>query len=139
MLVTIPPLRNGVLSPGTYLATLDEIEAAFDQSGSSMRPALNAALRHAAALIWSRDASAILYVNGSYVTEKLDPLDVDVAARSDVWDDGMFAATFSAAYPSEIGLVDLYFNPHLSTQHMEDLFREVQASSVKKGIIQLMP
>lgn len=137
--MTIPPLRNGVLPPGTYPATLDETEAAFDQSGSSTRPALNVALRHAAALIWSRDMSAILYVNGSNVTDKLDPFDVDVAARSDVWDDGLFAATFSATYPSEIGLVDFYFNPHHSTQRMEDLLREVQTSSTKKGIIQLMP
>jgi hypothetical protein len=73
------------------------------------------------------------------VTGELDPLDVDLAARSDVWDDGLFAATFSAAHPGEIGLVDFYFNPKQSPQHMEDLFREVQASSAKKGIIQLMP
>ena len=137
--MTIPQLVNGVLPPGTYLATLDEIAAAFDQPGSSTRHALNAALRHAAALIWSRDATAIVYVNGSYVTDRLDPLDVDLAIRSDVWDDTQFALALSAAHPSEDALVDFYFNPKQSAQHMEDLFRDIQGSHAKKGIIQLVP
>lgn len=127
---------KGVLPAGTYPATLDEVEAAFDQPGSSTHPALDAALRHAAALIWSRDASAILYVNGSYIPEKIDPLDVDMAVRSDVCDDTLFAATLSAVHPAEVGLVDFYFNPKQSAQHMEDLFREVQGSRATKGIIQ---
>src|SRR5262249_47579652 len=84
--MTIPPLVNGVRPPGTYPATFPEVLAAFDQTGSSIRPALNTALEHAARLIRSKDASAILYVNGSYVTDKLAPLDVDLAVRSDVWD-----------------------------------------------------
>lgn len=135
----IPSMVNGMLPPGTYQATLDEIESAFNQVGSSTRPTLNTALRHAATLIWSRDASAVLYINGSYVTEKLDPLDLDVAVRSDVWDDTMFASAFSATHPGEIGLVDFYFNPKQSSQHMEDLFRGVQGSNAKKGIVQVMP
>jgi len=135
----IPPLVNGVLPPGTYLATVPEVLAAFDQTGSSIRPTLNSALEHAARLIWSRDASAILYVNGSYVTDKLDPLDVDLAVRSDTWDDMQFVAAFSAAHPSETALVDVFFNSMHSTQHMEDLFRDIQGKSAKKGIIQLLP
>lgn len=137
--MTIPPFVNGVLPAGTYVATLAELQAAFDQPGSHTRPALHAALEHAATLIWSRDTAAILYVNGSYVTDKLDPLDVDVAIRSDVWDDSLFVAAFSAAYPGDEVLVDVYCNPQQSTQHMEELFREIQGSSTKKGIIQLIP
>lgn len=137
--MAIPPLTNGVLPPGTYPATLGELRAAFDQLGSSTRSALNAALLHAATLIWSRDATAIVYVNGSYVTDKLDPLDVDVAVRSDVWDDTLFATAFSAAHPGEEALVDFYFNAKQSAQRMEDLFREIQGTSARKGIIQLLP
>jgi hypothetical protein len=137
--MSIPPLVNGVLPPGTYSATLDEVRAAFDQAGSRTRLTLHAALAHAAAFIWSRDATAILYVNGSYVTDKVDPIDVDVAVRSDVWDDTQFAAAFSAVHPGEEALVDFYFNPTQSAQHMEELFREIQGSTAKKGIIQLMP
>ncbi len=137
--MAIPAIVNGVLPPGTYPATLGEVQAAFAQAGSSTRPALSLALHHAATLIWSRDATAILYVNGSFVTAAVDPLDVDVAVRSDVWDDTMFAGAFSAAYPGEMALVDFYFNPKQNSQHMEDLFREIQGSSAKKGIIQLLP
>lgn len=137
--MTIPPLANGVLPPGTYPATLGEIGAAFDQPGSSTRPALNEALRHAATLIWSGDVTAILYINGSYVTDKLDPLDVDMAIRSDVWDDMLLAAALTATHPAEAALVDFYCNAQQSTQRMEDLFREIQGSGTKKGIIQLIP
>lgn len=137
--MTIPPLVNGVLPSGTYQATYTELVAAFDQSGSSTRTALSSALLHASTLIWSRDATAILYVNGSYITDKLDPLDVDVAVRSNVWDDRLFLATFSAAYPGEEALVDFYFNSKQSAQHMEDLFREIQGQGIRKGIIRLLP
>ncbi len=138
--MALPRLRpDGTLPPSTYLATLGELVAAFDQSGSTTRPALNAALQHAASLIWSRDATAILYVNGSYITDKLDPLDVDLAVRSDVWDDTLFASAFSSAHPGEEALIDFYFNRKQSAQHMEDLFREIQGSSNRKGIIQVLP
>lgn len=138
--MALPHLRpDGTLPPGTYPATLGELVAAFDQSGSTARPALNMALQHAATLIWSRDATAILYVNGSYVTNKVDPVDVDLAVRSDVWDDMLFLAAFSAAHPGEEVLVDFYFNPKQSAQHMEDLFREIQGSNTQKGIVQLLP
>lgn len=63
--MAIPPLVNGLLPPGTFPATLGELRAAFDPPGSGTRPALNTALQHAATLIWSRDTTAILYVNGS--------------------------------------------------------------------------
>jgi hypothetical protein len=82
---------------------------------------------------------AILYVNGGYITSKLNPLDVDVAIRSDVWDDSRFAAAFSAAYPGEEALVDFCFNPQQSAQQMEDRFRDIQESNAKEGIIRLIP
>lgn len=135
----VPPLVNGVLPSGTYSATFAEVEAAFDQPGSSTRPTLTQALQHAAILIWSRDASAIVYVNGSYITEKPNPLDLDLAVRSDVWDDTAFLAAFSVAYPTEVALIDVFFNTTGSAQHMEDLFREIQDKSARKGIIRLLP
>ncbi|HEV8191390.1 MAG TPA: hypothetical protein VGP82_07875 [Ktedonobacterales bacterium] len=67
------------------------------------------------------------------------PLDVDSAVRSDVWDDTQFAVAFSAAYPGEAALVDACFNPQQSSQHMEELFREIQGSAAEKGFIQLIP
>jgi hypothetical protein len=135
----IPPFVNGVLPPGTYPAQVAELATAFDQPSSTARPALNLALRHAVTLIWSRDPSARIYVNGSYVTAKRDPLDVDVAVRSDVWDDTQFAAAFAAAYPGEVALIDLFVNTTQSAQRMEELFRDIQGQQAQKGIIQLLP
>lgn len=59
--------------------------------------------------------------------------------RSDVWDDMLFAAAFSAAHPGEEASMDFYFNPKQSSQYMEELFREVQGTSISKSIIQLLP
>ena len=135
----IPPLVNSVLPPGTYPASFAELVAAFDQPGSTTRPTLNQALRHAVTLIWSRDALAIVYVNGSYVTDKCDPVGVDIAIRSDVWNDTQFAAVFAAAHPGEVALVDFFFNPQQSAQHMEELFRLIHGQQAQKGTIQLLP
>lgn len=136
--MTIPPLVNEVLPPGTHPATLDETAAAFVQPGPRTRPALDVALRHAIALIWSKDPSAVILVNGGYVTSKADPVDVDIAVRSDVWDDTSFAVALAAAYPDDVALVDAFFNATHSPQHMEDLFREVPGSQSRKGIIRLI-
>ena len=62
-----------------------------------------------------------------------------MAVRSNIWDDTQFAAAFAATHPAEAVLIDVYFNPKQSAQHMEDLFREIQGSSARKGIIQVLP
>lgn len=112
---------------------------AFDRRESTTRPALNRALQHAVTLIWSTDANASIFVDGSYITSKVDPIDVDLAVRSDIWNDTAFAAAFAGAHPGEEQLVDFFFNARHSLQHMEDLFRTVQGSYALKGIVQLIP
>src|SRR5579884_3620260 len=105
--MALPQLRaDGTLPPGTHRATLTELAAAFDQSSSTTRPALGAVLHNAVALIRSRDPAAIIYVGGSYVTDKRDPSDIDLAVRSDLWTGTAFDAAFSAAHSSEVHLID---------------------------------
>lgn len=137
--MAVPPLKDGLLPPGVYSASLAEVGAAFDQMQSRTRQTLNQALEHAATLIWSKDPIAAIYVNGSYVTDKTDPVDVDLAVRSDIWDDTLFLAEFAQMYPGDVSLVDFFFNSTQSPQHMENLFQEVQGSSIHKGIIRLLP
>lgn len=72
------------------------------------------------------------------MTDTLDPVDVDIAVRSDLWDDTLFAAALASAYPGDQGLVDYYFNAVQSAQHMEDLFRNIQGVSAQKGIVRLI-
>lgn len=138
--MALPKLRaNGTLPPGTHRATLVELISAFDQASSITRPSLRAALRHAVALIRSADTAAIIYLGGSYVTDKRDPGDLDLAVRSDVWSDATFTVDFSAAHPSEIHLVDVFFNHTGDTQHMEDFFREIAGDpAARKGIVEII-
>jgi hypothetical protein len=137
--MALPSLIHGVLPAGTHPATLAEIFAAFDQPTSVTRPGLNNALQHAVALVWATDVSAIIFVDGSYITDKTDPVDVDLAVRSDLWDDISFETAFDLAYPNETMLIDAFFNTTYSSQHMEDLFRYIPGSASTKGIIQLLP
>ena len=137
--MVLPPLLNGVLPDGTYHASLSEIWQVFDHPRSTTRPRLNQALQHASALIWAKDSLATIFVDGSYITDKIDPIDVDLAVRSDIWDDTTFAVDFALAYPGEERLIDFFFNRHQTTQRMEDLFREIQGSNITKGVIQLLP
>jgi hypothetical protein len=122
--MSLPSLANGVLPPGTFTARLNEVVATFDQHVSVTRPALNRALEHAVTIIWSSDPAAVIYLDGSYVTDKVDPVDVDLAVRSDVWTDSLFLSTFASNYPGEETLVDFYFNTK---------------QSAKKGFIYLIP
>jgi hypothetical protein len=78
-------------------------------------------------------------LDGSYATDKGDPVDVDLAVRSDVWTDSHFLSTFASNYPGEETLVDFYFSTQRSAQRMEELFREIQGQTAKKGIVQLIP
>ena len=137
--MSLPSLVNGVLPPGTFTARLNEVVATFDQHASVTRPALSLALEHAVTIIWSSDPAAVIYLDGSYVTDKVDPVDVDLAVRSDVWTDSLFLSAFTSAYPGEETLVDFYFNTKQSAQRMEELFREIQGQTAKKGIIYLIP
>jgi hypothetical protein len=73
----IPPLVDdtGYLPPGIHLATLDEIAETFG-GGSPERRELMQSLRWLVDMC-KRDDVDRLIVNGSFVTSKLDPGDVD--------------------------------------------------------------
>ncbi len=50
--MTIPPLINGVLPPGTYATTLGEVRADFDQPGSRAVGLERSAGRSTSPMIW---------------------------------------------------------------------------------------
>jgi len=139
--MALPRLRpDGALPPGTHRATIAELASAFDQASSATRPALGTVLRHAVALIQSADPAAFIYVGGSYVTDKRDPSDLDLAVRSDGWSDASFDAAFTATYPGGTQLLDAFFNRTSDTQHMEDHFRRIAGHPAdRKGIVEIVP
>ena len=66
---------DGYLPPGVHRATLEEIAARFGQE-SELRRAQMESLRWLVELAWRAGVQRII-VNGSFVTEKLEPNDVD--------------------------------------------------------------
>ncbi|HBI44169.1 MAG TPA: hypothetical protein DDY78_15145 [Planctomycetales bacterium] len=66
---------DGYLPPGIHPATLEEIAARFGQE-SELRQAEMESLRWLVDLAWRAGAQRIV-VNGSFVTDKLEPNDVD--------------------------------------------------------------
>ena len=75
----IPPLNeNGYLPPGVHQATLDEVIARFGH-GSEQRKAQADSLRWLLPLC-RRAGVARLLINGSFVTAKQEPNDVDCVA-----------------------------------------------------------
>jgi hypothetical protein len=72
----IPPLQpNGELPPGEYPASLDEIERVYGHANDRRR-LLMRGLRDAAAQ-FVRAGVRTLWVNGSFVTDKEMPNDID--------------------------------------------------------------
>ncbi len=72
----IPALGSeGYLPPGVHVATLDEIGARFGRE-SELRRVQMESLRWLVELAWRTGVERIV-VNGSFVTDKLEPNDVD--------------------------------------------------------------
>jgi hypothetical protein len=78
--MSIPPLRpDGTLPPGGYDATLDEVIAAYPAT-TPQRQALNDALIRFVEVARRLGTVHRIAVDGSYITSKPDPGDVDIAA-----------------------------------------------------------
>lgn len=78
--------EHGNLPPGTYRASVSETLKRFG-SGSPKRRLLTKHLREL--LVWLQDVAVGVYIDGSYVTRKLAPGDVDlliVLPRGFNWD-----------------------------------------------------
>ena len=78
----IPPLNaNGLLPAGVHLTTLDEIRDRFGVfRGTDRRPALFARLLEFVSSMRRSDLFEALVVDGSFVTAKADPNDIDAIA-----------------------------------------------------------
>jgi len=76
----IPSLTtDGVLPPGVHTCTLEEIGAAFGtRAHSNQRMTLFTKLTELFALVRRSDLATAFYVDGSFITDKLDPGDIDI-------------------------------------------------------------
>jgi hypothetical protein len=81
--MALPPLRaDGTLPPGRhYVATLDEVFAIFPAT-TGRRQLLDAALRRLVEVVTRFALGTALVIDGSYVTSKAEPADIDLALFS---------------------------------------------------------
>lgn len=145
----IPPLsETGVLPPGVHECTLDEIEEAFGQFQSSdRRPRLFRDLQRYIAAVRSAAVGKYLVVNGSYVTGKPDPGDIDIllVLRDDL-DLTLTVPPFeynarSKRYVRKEYALDFYvgFDGDDTSERMLRVFSEVKhAPGFFKGILKIV-
>ena len=75
----IPPLEDGVLPEGIHDCTIDEIEDRFGRiQGTDWRCTLTAQLREYLKEAWKCGFIKAVIVDGSYVTAKDRPEDIDI-------------------------------------------------------------
>lgn len=74
----IPRLRkDGVLPRGIHSATIAEVLAAYPPR-NQQRQILNDSLQRVISVLWALDTAIMIYVDGSYITSKTEPNDVDL-------------------------------------------------------------
>jgi hypothetical protein len=131
----IPPLNeHGYLPPGVHQATLDEVIARFGD-GSEERRAEAESLRWLVPLCEQAGITRIL-INGSFVTDRLEPMDVDVVLL-----EGPNYRTLSpAADKLHPGLP--YLEIRVVKQHEYDFFARVvfgsDRATIPKEVIEVL-
>lgn len=131
----IPPLQpNGTLPPGIYSTTIAEIEAAYPPV-NEQRAILNESLKQAIELLRTLDPALVIFVDGSYVTAKAEPNDVDMLIVSGRFTERHLIAYLDQVCPVEAVSLDINVEPLMSNRII-DLFT-VTRTGRAKGILQI--
>ena len=133
----LPALRaDGTLPTGVHQATLDEVFAAFPAT-TPERQALNAALTHCVATVRRLHLADQIALDGSYVTSKPDPADVDMVVLTP----GVYQLAGEQRYAAEgidITLLDIQFaHDDADFQAWLTFFSTARGSQVK-GLVSLI-
>jgi hypothetical protein len=132
----IPPLRtDGTLPPGVHLATLDELLAVFPPV-NEQRQLLNDAVRRATEELVRLDPSLVILVDGSYVTRKAEPNDVDLLIISAHYTERKLIAFLDQVCPVEAVSLDVNVEPQIPNRIL-DLFTTAR-SGQEKGIVRVI-
>ncbi len=134
--MSIPPLQaNDVLPPGEHHATIAEIVTAF-LATTVERQELNQALQDILPALMKLKLLAphvIVYLDGSYVTSKPAPNDIDLLALTDVLDEIQVQAFFARECPIPASYLDIHADP-LHRRHLVTVFTHTRANR-PKGIL----
>lgn len=118
--MVLPDLNDGRLPPGDWKATLDEVELRF--AYNFRRREIMAGLRHVVAQLQSHGIEDV-WVDGSFVTDKQRPNDVDVVYMIPTGED---EADWPDVGPSR--------RQHVKRYHRVDLWRYPALQPAKKAI-----
>ena len=132
----IPPLQaNGILPPGEYHATVAEVVAMFPPT-TIERQELNQALQDIVPTLKKLQMLApdlILYIDGSFVTSKHSPNDIDLLVLTDVFDEVQVQDFFVQECPIQATYLDVHADPVLR-RYLVNVFTHTR-SNQPKGVI----
>lgn len=132
----IPPLRSdGTLPPGAHQAALAEVLSAYP-ARNPQRQMLNEALSEVVEQLWRLDPTLTILVDGSFVTNKAEPNDVDLLLITTRYNELTLQQYLAQVCPVEAVSIHLYAEPHLPSA-MLDFFTTTQRGTAK-GIIVLI-
>ena len=131
----IPSLRpDGTLPPGAHQASLPEVLATYP-ARNPQRQMLNDALTQVVEQLWRLDPTLTIFVDGSYVTGKAEPNDIDLLIITMRYNELSLQQYLDQACPVEAVSVHLYAEPRLPCT-MLDFFTATRLGTAK-GIIEL--
>jgi hypothetical protein len=131
----VPPLQSdGALPPGVHRGSLAEVLAAFP-ARNQQRQLLDDALREVVDQLWRLDPTLTVLMDGSYVTTKAEPNDVDLLIISVRYNELSVQQYLDRVCPVEAVSVHLYVEPQLPSPLL-DFFTTTRRGTVK-GIIEL--
>lgn len=132
----IPPQRSdGTLPPGIHQATLDELLAAYPPI-NEQRQILNDSLQRAVEELRKLDPSLIIYVDGSYVTSKAEPNDVDLLIKTDRYLETEIQEHLHQVCPVEAVSLDVNVEPTAQAYLLDFLTTDDYGRD--KGILQII-
>jgi hypothetical protein len=131
----IPRLRpNGTLPPGMHTATIDELLAAFP-ARTQQRQIFNDSLRRAVEELRHLDPTLIIYVDGSYVTSKAEPNDIDLLIVTPTYVTQQILDYLDQVCPVEAVSLSIYVE--LLTPNIMLNFFTTMRSGQAQGIVEL--
>jgi hypothetical protein len=132
----IPQRRpDGTLPPGIYQATMGELLAEYPPI-NEQRQILNDSLRRVVEELRKLDPSFDIYVDGSYVTSKAEPNDVDLLVKTDRYLETEVQWRLEQVCPVEAVSLDINVEPTTSDYLLD--FLTTDDFGREKGILQLV-
>ena len=131
----IPPLRSdGTLPPGAHRASLADVLTAYP-ARNHQRQMLNDSLTRVVEQLWQLDPTLTIFVDGSYVTGKAEPNDIDLLIITTRYNELSLQQHLDHVCPVEAVSTHIYVEPQIPSALL-DFFTTTRLGT-PKGIIEL--